>query len=256
MSIQKKGIENKKFINRLGEKHINNSLQSFIIVEYFSRRNCTVEFEDGTIVKNINFSNIKTGGIVNPNFPYLYGIGFCGIGAYKRLTNKVYTKYGILWSSIFVRCYNEKFQKRQVSYIGCSVAEEWHNFQNFAKWYEENYNPEIMQGWQLDKDILVKGNKIYSSETCCFVPQEINKLFTKRQNKRGKYLIGVSKLGNRFTANADGVFLGYFSTEKEAFLKYKEVKEENIKLSADKWRGQITEPCYEAMYRYEVEISD
>ncbi len=256
MSIQKKGIENKKFISRLGETYINNSLQSLTIVEYFSRRNCTVEFEDGTIVKNINFSNIKTGGIINPNFPYLYGIGYKGIGTHKKLINKLYTKQGVVWNSIFTRCYNEKFQKKHNSYIGCSVCEEWHNFQVFAKWHEENYNPEIMEGWHLDKDILFKGNKIYSPKTCVFVPQEINNLFTNRKKGRGKYLIGVSKLGNRFTSNANGTFLGYFSTEEEAFLKYKEIKEKDIKISADKWKDKITEECYQAMYSYQVEITD
>lgn len=60
-----------------------------------------------------------------------------------------------------------------------------------------------MVGWALDKDILVKGNKIYSPETCCFVPQEINNLFTKRKSCRGTLPIGVKyiKENKKFSAS-------------------------------------------------------
>ena len=118
-----------------------------------------------------------------------------------------------------------------------------------------------MQGWELDKDILIKGNKVYSPETCCFVPQEINCLFTNCKSVRGKYPIGVTKTVNgkykaRINKNGDRIDLGLFDTPEEAFQVYKIAKELHIKEVADKWRGQITEPCYEAMYAYEVEITD
>ena len=112
----------------------------------------------------------------------------------------------------------------------------------------------------LDKDILLKGNKIYSPETCCFVPQEINNLFIKRLRGRGKYPIGVSlNKGKYFSEISCGntrISLGYFDTPQEAFQAYKTAKEAYIKEVADKWRGQITEQVYEAMYNYKVEIDD
>ena len=110
-----------------------------------------------------------------------------------------------------------------------------------------------MEGWHLDKDILVKGNKIYSSETCCFVPLEINTIFKNDRQKgynktaKGNFIVRVNKLKYRET-------VGRFNTELEAFQAYKTAKEEYTKEVADKWKGKITEQVYEAMYNYQVEI--
>ena len=97
--------------------------------------------------------------------------------------------YYVIWDNMVQRC------KSHINYTDIVVCEEWLNFSNFTEWMESNYNPETMQGWHLDKDILVKGNKIYSPKTCCFVPQEINKTFTTK--KRGVCL-GVVSVGKKF----------------------------------------------------------
>lgn len=154
------------------------------------------------------------------------------------------------------RCYDKKYQEKQPAYIGCYVDNYLLGFQNFAKWFEENYN----EGFHLDKDILVKGNKVYSPQTCCFVPQEINKLFTKSTKLRGNLPIGVSKLGSRFVAqvniNGKRIHLGCFTTPEEAFQAYKTAKEKQIKEVADKWKDLIDLKVYQAMYNYKVEIND
>ena len=133
---------------------------------------------------------------------------------------------------------------------------EWHNFQVFAKWFDENYK----EGFVLDKDILLKGNKIYSPDTCVFVPREINGIFTLRQNKRGDYPIGVLKNGNKFQANIvrynKREYLGTFNTPEEAFQVYKVAKEDYIRHVANKWKNQITEECYQALLNYKIEITD
>ena len=138
----------------------------------------------------------------------------------------------------------------------CTVDERWHNFQNFAEWYYDNY----IEGYHLDKDILFKGNKIYSPETCCFVPQEINKLFTKRQSKRGDYPIGVISNKKRFisifTKEKKIFYLGSFATPEEAFIAYKTEKENRIKEIANKWKGLISDKVYQALINYQVEITD
>ena len=85
------------------------------------------------------------------------------------------------WHRMIERCHNPKYQETCSTYIGCSICDEWKNFSNFFEWYKVNYK----DGCELDKDILVKGNKVYSPETCCFVPQEINKILLKGQKKRG-----------------------------------------------------------------------
>ena len=118
----------------------------------------------------------------------------------------------------------------------------------------------------LDNDILYKGNKIYSRETCIFVPERINLLFTKRDNDRGDCPVGVTpnSSGNYQVhcndKNGKVVPLGTYSTKEEAFYRYKQYKEKVIKEVIDSYKGIIPEPHYsrlrEAMYNYKVEIDD
>lgn len=247
-------IKNKnKFIDRTGEFHINTQKCKFKIIAYYGSHNITVEFEDGTILENIEYCQISRGTLKNNNFPSVYSKGRCTEGHYSSKTH--YLIYSV-WYSMLKRCYDETYQERQPAYIGCYVENYFLNFQNFGKWFEDNY----MEGWHLDKDILIKGNKIYSPETCCFVPQEINKLFTKSTKSRGNLPIGVSKLSNKFVAqlsiNDKTVYLGLFNTSEEAFKAYKIAKEEYIREVADKWKDKVDTKVYKAMYNYKVEIND
>lgn len=160
------------------------------------------------------------------------------------------------WLSMLTRCYG----KGNKSYNDSYVHDDWLNFQNFAKWCEENYNPETMSEWQLDKDILVKGNKIYSPDTCCFVPQEINNLLIKATSTRGDLPIGVYRHRSSFrpaiSRENKQRNLGSFKSVDEAFQVYKKAKENHIKEVADKWKGKINDKVYQAMYNYKVEITD
>jgi hypothetical protein len=88
------------------------------------------------------------------------------------------------WHRMVRRCYDDKFHESNTTYFDCEVCEEWLIFSNFASWFKEHY----VEGWQLDKDILVDGNRIYSPRTCCFVPQEINSIFTSRVKDETKKL--------------------------------------------------------------------
>ena len=218
----------------------------------------TILFNDerGTIIKNVKFQSIRSGVIRNPYHKTVYGVGYLGEGVYKTGTFNRHTIYYKVWFQMLKRCYDGNFHKKQPNYKDVTVCEKWHNYQNFAEWYEDNYNPETMQGWHLDKDILIKGNKIYSPETCCFVPQEINSLFTNSKNKRGDYPIGVIKNINKFNSSIGNNFLGSYNTPEEAFQAYKTAKEQYIKEVADKWKGLISDKVYEAMYNYKVEITD
>jgi len=114
----------------------------------------------------------------------------------------------------------------------------------------------------LDKDILIKGNKIYSPSTCCFVPQNINVLFTKRESERGLYPIGVhlhSQGGYGASCNdgsGNNEQLGVYKTPKIAFDKYKYHKEKLIKEIAVKYHKFIPNNVYNALIQYKVEITD
>lgn len=249
--------------DRVGEKYTTNEGYGVEIIEYLNKNKCTILFEDGLILENKKFNDVKKGRIKNPYHKSVYNLGYIGQGNFKRSFNRQNTKSYTSWVNMIGRCYNEKELLKYPTYVDCSVAECWHNFQNFAKWFEENYRPEIMQGWHLDKDILVKGNKVYSPETCCFVPQEINTLFTSNKAKRGDYPIGVnfSKENIKFVAqinngNKNQKHLGYFNTPEESFQAYKKAKEQYIKEVAEKWKGLISDKVYEAMHKYNIEIVD
>ena len=196
-----------------------------------------------------------------------FGVGYIGEGKYSRKTHlKIYKR----WQKMLQRCYDPYYINKFPTYIYCIVCEEWHNFQNFASWYEENYYECNDERMELDKDILVKNNKIYSPSTCIFVPQRINYLFTKRQNCRGDYPIGVTynKESKRLkvqcniykNGKASKEHLGRYPIDKpfQAFYVYKEFKENYIKQVADEYysKGFIPKKLYDAMYKYEIEIND
>ena len=117
-----------------------------------------------------------------------------------------------------------------------------------------------MDGWDLDKDIILKGNRIYSPETCAFVPNELNLLFTKNKARRGDYPIGVFLDSGRFravvTMNKVQKYFGSHATPEEAFKASKEAKENYIKEKAEEWKPLIDHRVYNSMYNYQVEITD
>lgn len=256
--MQNKGKDNSRFLNRAGEIYKNNNGEDFEIIEYINALNCTIRFMDVNkyVIKNVSYKRIELGKIKNPFALSVFGIGFYG-GDTKNKSKLSINR----WRYLLARCYHTKTKEKRPTYNDVTVCEEWHNFQNFAKWFEENNEPH-MQDWHLDKDILVKGNKIYSPETCCFVPHEINSLFNIQEVRRGSLPSSVTQIKNSMKYRSmihiygKTFHLGVFCTSEEAFYAYKIVKEAHIKEVADLWRGQITEPCYEAMYAYQVEITD
>ena len=111
--------------------------------------------------------SIRKGYMKDLTQPSVYGVGTHGEGVFRKRTHKLlYRK----WSDMLMRCYSEKYLTKYPTYGGCSVCEEWLNFQVFAVWAQEN----CVEGYELDKDIKVKGNKIYSPETCLFVSKQDN----------------------------------------------------------------------------------
>lgn len=162
------------------------------------------------------------------------------------------------WTDMLKRCYCEKYQKLQKTYIGCSVCDEWLYFTNFRNWM-------ITQDWegkQLDKDVLVQGNKIYGPDTCIFVSRHINMLFVDFSDRLGSYLEGVSLQSNKksFVARCR-IFggkrknLGSFKTQEEAyevFLKEK-IKQLSLIFAAEE-DMRVREAIEKKIKGYEKEI--
>lgn len=175
---------------------------------------------------------------------------------YNDLLEESHTQAYKIWKHMLMRCYDDNFKRKYPTYEKCVSCEEWLLFSNFKNWFDKNY----VDGWQLDKDILIKGNKIYSPQTCCFVPQHINGALAKSFKKRGNHCIGVVRHGRGFRAmiriNNQHHNLGTFATEEEAFCVYKKAKETAIKSLADEYKSQLDPVVYEALYNYKVEISD
>ena len=134
------------------------------------------------------------------------------------------------WKSMLERCYSEKFHQKRPTYRGCKVCDEWLIFSNFKRWMET----QDWQGKDLDKDLLMAGNKVYSPEACIFVDQTVNKFVTDNGAARGEYMIGVcwhkrdhkfeAKCCNPFTGTRD--YLGRFTNELDAHLAWKARKHE------------------------------
>lgn len=253
----------------LGKENYNTQGCLMKIIEYNGNEDVVVEFQDEhKSIKVCNLKEFNNGHVMNPYFKSLYGVGFYGGEIPKSSTDKDYKCYNT-WHGMIERCYSNKYVEKRRTYLDCYVCEEWHNYQNFKKWFDKNIielkdkNERIC----LDKDILHKGNKCYSPENCCFVPNEINVLFTKTDKNRGDCPIGVTynKRLQKYIAQCSEKIgrekkqqkhLGVFNSTQEAFLAYKKYKESYIKKVADKYKGQIKDNVYEALYKWEVEIND
>ena len=164
------------------------------------------------------------------------------------------------WVGMLHRCYYKKELERHPTYRGCTVCDEWLRLSGFVPFWEANYRPK----YELEKDILVKGNKVYGPDTCCFVPRRINILFTNRKRFRGELPVGVSVSENglkykaAYDRNGKSTLIGQFDTPEHAFLAYKKAKEEYIKEVAQEYynSGKIDKKVYEALLRYQIEITD
>lgn len=207
--------------------------------------------------------NVINGSVKDRLLPTVHGIGITGDSQVK--VDGKHTKEYRLWYNMLNRCYNVGYQKVQPTYIDCSVSENFKYFQYFKEWCNNqigfNSVDEKGKPFALDKDILVKGNRVYNEDVCVFVPREINSMLTKRGNKRGDCVVGVWKYKGKFVATVSTGKrfqdqLGIFKTEKEAFQAYKKAKEQHIKEIANKWKDQIDNRVYDALMNYEVSIDD
>jgi hypothetical protein len=229
-----------------------------VIIDYKDCHNIVVEFEDGYRI-DTNYDVFTKGQLQSVYERRLCHVGFKGKGDYKFYAEGVVTPQYNRWRDMINRGYNNKLKQNHPTYQDCSVCEEWYNFQNFAKWYDENFYQIENEKMCLDKDILVKGNKIYSPETCCFVPHRINCLFSKRDNARGSYPLGVMYDSKKYFSqchddNDKCVSLGKFNTVDEAFKAYKTFKESVIKIVAFKYKDKIPNNLYNALCNYEVTL--
>ena len=265
---------------KVGDVFKSNNCGEFEVVELVSNKKSRVRFlsTDGTI--ETHNSSISCGKISDPlqikqrsKIPRtkrdpltktVCGVGYLGVGKYKAGaggSGKLTREYRV-WTQMIVRCYDDS-KDNASRYVkrGVIVCDEWHCFQTFAEWF----NRYSREGYQLDKDIIVQGSKIYSPETCCMVPQKINALFiTGSYSVKSKRLpVGLTeyptkKYGLRYSVNVrvDGkqICKGIYPDIEEALDSYTKAKEGIVKEMAREYleKGLITTWVYRALMRWKV----
>lgn len=138
--------------------------------------------------------------------------------------------YYFRWKKMLERCYSDNYQNENPTYLGCYVCEEWKTFSNFKAWMEK-------QDWEeneLDKDLLIHGNKEYCPDNCIFISKSVNLFMVERTSHRGAFPIGVyfDKRKNKFRSRCRNSLtekqehLGYYDTPKEAHQAWLKRKRE------------------------------
>lgn len=248
-------------LNYEGKLFKSNTCGDVIVLKYESSKNVLVRFVGTGYTTTVSAGNLVSGRVKDQFYPTVCGVGFLG-GKFTKQDFKE-TSY-VCWSSMLYRVFHTRTKENRPTYQDCSVSDRFKCFADFKFWcvgqvgydsYDDKGRP-----FALDKDILVKGNKIYSADTCCFVPREINSLFNTHGNASGDCSLGVCKKGSKFQSSiskyGERVFLGSFLTEQEAFQAYKTSKERYIKDVANKWKDQIDIRVYEALMNWEVGVDD
>ena len=242
-------------LSYIGEIRKNTNGTKMQIIAARKKSDIDIQFLDeyGYIAEHQVYQNFKTGQLKNPYDRTVFGVGYIGVGNYRTGT-KHRTPIQYVWHGMIERCYSEKLSYMHPAYYGkVTVCEEWHNFQTFGKWYDNNFY-DIGEGrMHMDKDILEPGNTIYSPDTCIFVPQRINELFTIRNRKVDGLPQGITITNaGKYHALYGGLNLGTYNTLEEAFVKYAEEKENTIKEVAEEYKSRIPLKLYDAMMKYKV----
>ena len=256
-----KYLNNVSYKDCVGKVCKSKSSGDFKILKYNDKKNVEIQFLKTGFETTVELGSIRNGKVKDRYLPSVYGVGVIG-DKYPSKVNGVQTKEYKLWNSMLVRCYSDNFKKRRPTYEGCEVSDKFKSYEYFYEWCNKQVGFGV-EGFELDKDLLIKGNKVYSENSCVFIPAEINSVLVKRENMRGKYLIGVYWCNTKkaFVAQVSrnkGMqeHLGVFNTELEAFRAYKVAKESFVKEQANKFKSQIDIRAYNALMNYKVEITD
>lgn len=250
-------------MERIGEINKNKYGTEMKIIEFRNREDIVVEFMDKyKYRKRTTYRNFLNSAVKNVYDKTVFNVGYYGDGKYVAKIDGEHTTAYKKWRSMIVRCYDEKYSNAHPTYKDCIVCEEWHNYQNFAKWFEDNYYEIPGEIMDLDKDILIEGNKIYSPETCVFVPQSLNKIFNHKKNKKSGLPIGVKRDGKRFYATCGNgrnneIYCGRFDTAEEAFyLGYLPMKRKIADEKINNYKEYLPTKLYDKLINYEIKMHE
>lgn len=218
------------------------------VIAVNSWRKIDVMFVKTGYMTTTSSSDLTKGYVKDYLSPTLFGAGVLG----RKLLPEDKTAYN-MWRSMLTRTQQQELYP---AYKGVTVSEDFLTFTTFKEWFDKN-KPNYTE-YNLDKDLLGDG-KIYSPTTCCILPREVNIAIAKKK-VGGTGYTGVRRSHDKFYSSVrrgdDKCYLGTFETAKEAAFVYKQAKEDYIKSLAEKWKDQIAPRVYDALLRYEVEITD
>ena len=186
----------------------------------------------------------------------VFGVGVYERGEFLARSGGSITKEYTLWRGMLERCYSESRAPKIPTYFGCGASENFKVFQFFARWCQSQIG--FKEGYHLDKDILFIGNKLYSEDTCVFVPRAVNNLLSSRRSNSGDFPRGASfnKQKKKFQAliNRDGkvCFVGWFRSADDAHNAYKKEKEVYVKEVANRYKDSIDPRAYASLIQWEV----
>lgn len=229
----------------VGSIYRTNNDGDILVLDIVNAFKVRVLFLEYPCEKWVRASNILIGGIRNPIRPNVCGVGYLGIGSHRAKINYQPNPVHQVWHDMLKRVYRPRTPTEKRAYDGTSVHPHWHNFQNFADWYQSKTCLISEVRWHLDKDLLIPGNRVYGPETCCVIPDHVNELFTDHAVARGSLPLGVARHGNRFQANisesGQNRRIGTYPTIREAQLAYWSAKFHVIRQAALTYWNYIPE---------------
>lgn len=242
----------------LGEVFTANEGSKCKVIDYQGCSKVRVKFLDGYGYEyTITLGELRRGEFKNPFHPSVFGVAFFGVGIFKRSVDGVKTPEYACWASLMERLFSNYRKEKFPTYLDCSVCPDWLNFQVFADWYTKQrfYG----RGYQLDKDILVVGNRYYSPDTCCLVPSEINSLLIRPNSSKSKYKTGICIKGEtgKFLVQlkkfGKQTHVGFYTDLKDAEAAYKYEKERYVKEVAMIWKDKVDEKVFKSLINWEFE---
>ena len=238
--------------NRLGEIRKNTFGTEMKIIAYRKNSDIDIQFLDdnGYVYEHQTYSNFKAGQIKNPYDRTIFGVGYIGVGKYKTGLRKRNPEQYV-WRGMLERCYGDKYKDVHSAYYNkCYVCDEWLNFQVFAEWYNENIYQIGTERMHLDKDILIKGNKVYSPDTCLIVPQSINEIFHVSGKKTKDIdlpytILRTSK--EKYSVSFRGKSLGVYDTVDKALDTYLKAKKNYIRQKVKEMENELPTKVRDAL---------
>lgn len=212
-----------------GAVHKTNCSGLLMIDGYSGAKKVFVSFIETGFKTVASAQHIRSGSVYDYLKPSVCEVGFVGVGNHNPSSKGTHTRHYSVWKSMINRCYSKKSKIKHPTYADCTVHPDWHNFQNFAKWYDDNY-PNDGKKYHLDKDLTSAGNKIYSENNCKLIPQWLNNFTVSRESCRGEFPVGVSfsKLREKFEAycseGGEKINLGFYYTPEAAHLAWRKYK--------------------------------